>query len=149
MKVCEIMTKDVISLSVDDTAEHAAELMKEYNIGSIPVNTDDRGVVGIVTDRDIILRCTAVGKDIKTKKVREIMTSNPVIVDENINVDDAARIMSERQIRRLPITSNNQLVGMISLGDLALEPNLHEEATEALSDISVPSTHNIWRLWVT
>jgi len=142
MKVSEIMTKDVISLSVHDTAQHAAQLMREYNIGSIPVNLDDK-VVGIVTDRDIILRCAADGKDLKTKKVREIMTSNPVVGDENINVEDAARIMSERQIRRLPITSNNQLVGMVSLGDLALEQNLREQASRALSEISIPSTHNI------
>ena len=67
MKISEIMTKDVISLSVDDTVEHAAELMKEYNIGSIPVNTEEK-IVGIVTDRDIILRCVAEGKDIKNAK---------------------------------------------------------------------------------
>jgi len=142
MKVSEIMTRDVISLSVEDTVEHAAELMKEYNIGSIPVNTEEK-IVGIVTDRDIILRCVAEGKDIKMQKVREIMTSNPVVGDQNIEVDDAARIMSERQIRRLPITSNNQLVGMVSLGDLAVEPKLQDEAREALSEISIPSTHNI------
>ena len=71
------------------------------------------------------------------------MTSNPVVGDENINVDDAARIMSERQIRRLPIVENNTLVGMVSLGDLAVEPNLKGEATEALSEISIPCTHNI------
>jgi len=117
--------------------------MKEYNVGSIPVNTEDRGVVGIVTDRDIILRCVAEGKDIKLQKVRSIMTSNPVVGDENINVNDAARIMSERQIRRLPITSDNHLVGIVSLGDLALEPNIHEEAIEALSEISEPNVHGI------
>ncbi|MBU3112812.1 CBS domain-containing protein [Clostridium lacusfryxellense] len=142
MKVSEIMTRDVISLSVDDTVERAAELMKEYNIGSIPVNTEDRGVVGIVTDRDIILRCAAEGKDIKTQKVRGIMTSNPVIGDCDIDVNEAARIMSERQIRRIPITSSNKLVGMLSLGDLALEPNLREETTQALGEISIPSCHN-------
>ena len=142
MKISEIMTKDVISLSVDDTAEHAAELMKEHNIGSIPVSTEER-VVGIVTDRDIVLRCVAEGKDIKMQKVRDIMTSNPVVGNQNIDVDDAARIMSERQIRRLPIVDNNQLVGMVSLGDLALEPKLQVEAGEALSEISIPSAHNI------
>lgn len=141
MKISEIMTKDVISLSADDTAQHAAQLMKENNIGSIPVNTGQK-IIGIVTDRDIILRCVAEGKDIKMQKVRDIMTSNPVIGDGNISVEDAARIMSERQIRRLPITSNNELVGMVSLGDLAVEPNLRENAGEALSEISVPSRHN-------
>lgn len=142
MKISEIMTKDVISLSVDDTVEHAAELMKEHNIGSIPVNTEEK-VVGIVTDRDIILRCVAEGKDIKMQKVRDIMTSNPVVGEENIDVNDAARIMSERQIRRLPIVSNDQLVGMVSLGDLAVEPKIQVEAGEALSEISTPCTHNI------
>lgn len=141
MKISEIMTKEVISLSVDDTVERAAQLMKEYNIGSIPVNTEGRGVVGIVTDRDIILRCVAEGKNIKAQKIREIMTSNPVVGDENINVNDATRIMSERQIRRLPIISNDKLIGIVSLGDLALEPNLKQETTDVLGEISIPSTH--------
>jgi CBS domain-containing protein len=142
MKISEIMSKDVISLYVEDTVEHAAMLMREHNIGSIPVRSEDK-VVGIVTDRDIIMRCVAEGSDMKMQNVREIMTSNPVLGDVNINTDDAARIMSERQIRRLPIVSNNELVGMISLGDFAVEPNLHKEASEALSEICVPSTHNI------
>lgn len=137
MKISEIMTKDVISLSVDDTVEHAAKLMKDHDIGSIPVNTNEK-IVGIITDRDIILRSVAEGKDLKMQKVRDIMTSNPVVGDENINVDDAARIMSERQIRRLPIVNNNTLVGMVSLGDLAVEPNLEDQAKEALSEISIP-----------
>lgn len=141
MKISEIMTKEVISLSADETVERAAQIMKEYNIGSVPVNTEGRGIVGIITDRDIILRCVAEGKNIKVQKIREIMTSNPVVGDENINVDDATRIMSERQIRRLPIISNNELVGMVSLGDLALEPNLKQETTDVLGEISIPSSH--------
>lgn len=142
MKISEIMTKDVISLSVDDTVEHAAKLMKEHNIGSIPVNTNEK-IVGIVTDRDIILRCVAEGKDLKTQKVREMMTSNPVVGDENITADDATRIMSERQIRRLPIVGNDALVGMVSLGDIAVDPNLRQQATGALSEISIPCTPNM------
>jgi CBS domain-containing protein len=141
MKISEIMTKEVISLSVEDTTEHAAELMKEHNIGAIPVDSGDK-VVGIITDRDIVLRCIAENKDIKTQKVREIMTSNPVVGDANMNVDDAARIMSERQIRRLPIVQSDKLVGMVSLGDLAVQSRLKEEAGEALSEISIPSTIN-------
>lgn len=141
MKISEIMTKNVISLSVDDTTEHAAELMKEHNIGAIPVDVEEK-VVGIITDRDIVLRCIAENKDIKTQKVRDIMTSNPVVGDENMNVDDAARIMSERQIRRLPIVQSDKLVGMVSLGDLAVQSKLKEEAGEALSEISIPSTIN-------
>ncbi|MGH4137237.1 CBS domain-containing protein [Clostridium sp.] len=142
MKISEIMTKDVVCLSVEDTVKHAAELMKEHNIGSLPVSTEEK-VVGIVTDRDIILRCVAEGKDLKVQKVREIMTTNPVVANESLSVDDAARIMSERQIRRLPVVENNTLVGMVALGDLAVEPNLRGEAENALSQISIPSIHNI------
>lgn len=142
MKISEIMSKDVISLSVDDTVEHAALLMKDHNIGSIPVNTNEK-IVGIVTDRDIILRGVAEGKDLKMQKVREIMTSNPVVGNENLNVEDAARIMSERQIRRLPIVNNNSLVGIVSLGDIAVEPNLKEQASGALSEISIPCIPDI------
>ncbi|MBU3154319.1 CBS domain-containing protein [Clostridium estertheticum] len=141
MKISEIMTKEVISLSVDDTVERAAQIMREYNIGSIPVNTEGRGVVGIITDRDIILRCVAEGKDTKIQNIREIMTSNPVVGDENIDVNDATRIMGERQIRRLPITSNSELIGIVSLGDLALEPNLKQETTDVLGEISIPCSH--------
>lgn len=142
MKISEIMSKEVISLSVDDTVEHAALLMKDHNIGSIPVNTNEK-IVGIVTDRDIILRGVAEGKDLKMQKVREIMTSNPVVGNENLNVEDAARIMSERQIRRLPIVNNNSLVGIVSLGDIAVEPNLKEQASGALSEISIPCIPDI------
>jgi CBS domain-containing protein len=141
MKVSEIMTRDIVSLSVDDTTEHAAELMKQHNIGAIPVDKQKK-VVGIITDRDIVLRCIAENKDIKTQKVRDIMTSNPVVGDENMDVNDAARIMSERQIRRLPIVQSDKLIGMVSLGDLAVEPKFHEEAGQALSEISIPSTVN-------
>ncbi len=142
MKISEIMTKDVISLSVEDTVEQAAGLMKQHDIGSIPVRTNDK-VVGIVTDRDIILRGVAEGKDLKMQKVREIMSANPVLGDENLTVDDAARIMSERQIRRLPIVSHNTLVGMVSLGDLAVEPNLQKAALHTLTEISIPCVPNI------
>ena len=141
MKISEIMTKEVISLSANDTVEHAAQIMKEYNIGSIPVNTENRGIVGIITDRDIILRCVAEGENIKVQKISEIMTSNPVVGDKNINTDEAVRIMGERQIRRLPIISNNELIGIVSLGDLALEPNLKQETTDVLGEISVPCAH--------
>ena len=142
MKISEIMTKDVVVLSVDDTVKHAAELMREHNIGAIPVNTGEK-VVGILTDRDIILRSAAEGMDLKVQRVREIMTTNPVLANKDLSVDEAARIMSERQIRRLPIVENNTLVGMVSLGDLAVEPNLRGEAESVLSEISIPSIHNI------
>ena len=139
MKISEIMTKDVAKLNVDDTVQRAAELMKQYNVGSIPVCTDEK-VVGIVTDRDITLRSIAENKDIKKQTVREIMTSNPVLGKPEMEVHEAARLMSERQVRRLPIVEGNNIVGIVSLGDLAVEPQLVDNAGLTLGSISEKST---------
>ena len=142
MKIKEIMTKSVASLNGDDTVEQAAHLMKEHNIGSIPICEGEK-VIGIITDRDIALRSVAEGENFKRQNVRKVMTSNPVLGSPDMEVNDAARVMSERQIRRLPIVENDNLVGMISLGDIAIEPNLKSNAENALKNISEPCSPNI------
>lgn len=142
MKLKEIMTKSVASLTPEDTIEHAAQLMKEYDVGSIPVCKDER-IIGIVTDRDIALRAVAEGEDTAKVKVRAIMSSNPVFGKPDMETDEAVRIMSERQIRRLPVVENNNIVGIVSLGDIAVEPKLEDNAQRALTDISDSSTHSI------
>lgn len=139
MIISEVMTKDVSSLNVDDTIERAAQLMKQHNIGAVPVCSGEK-VVGIITDRDIALRAVAEGENVKLQAVRTIMSSNPVLGNPDMDVHEAARIMKERQIRRLPIVENNNLVGVISLGDIATTPNLKNDAEEALHDISDPCT---------
>lgn len=139
MKVKEIMTKDVATLNADDSVERAAQLMKQYNVGAIPVCSEEN-VIGIITDRDIALRSVAQGENGRNQKVREVMSSNPVLVNSETDVHDAARIMSERQIRRLPVVENKNIVGIVSLGDLAVESNLQDNAGEALTNISEPAT---------
>lgn len=139
MKVSEVMTKDVANLSADDTVEHAAQLMKEYNVGSIPVCRGNK-VVGILTDRDIALRSVAEGDKTEKQNVGSIMTSNPVVGKPDMDIHEASRIMSERQIRRLPIVDGDELVGIVALGDIATDPKLANEAEGALSSISEPST---------
>jgi CBS domain-containing protein len=139
MKLKEIMTKDVATLHAEDTVQEAAHIMKQYNIGSVPVCSGEE-IIGIITDRDIAVRSVAEGENFKNQKVREIMTSNPVIVNQEMDIHDAARIMSERQIRRLPVVDKKNIVGIISLGDIAVESNLHDNAGEALSNISEPSS---------
>ncbi len=138
MKISDVMTKTVANLNVEDTVKRAAELMKEHNIGSIPVCRDEK-VVGIITDRDIAVRTVADGKDSLEQKVKDVMSSNPVVGKPEMDIHDAARIMSERQIRRLPIVENNNLVGIVALGDLAVENILVDDAGRALSEISSPS----------
>ncbi|HCB90941.1 MAG TPA: CBS domain-containing protein, partial [Ruminococcaceae bacterium] len=115
MRVKDIMTKDVASLNPEDSTERAAQLMKQYDIGSIPVCQQQK-VVGIVTDRDIALRSVAAGQDPRRQKVREIMSPSPAVGDPEMDVHDAARVMSEKQVRRLPIVDRGSLVGVVALG---------------------------------
>jgi CBS domain-containing protein len=137
MIVKDIMSTDIVSLRQDDTIQRAAQLMKQHDVGSIPV-CDQNNIVGIVTDRDITLRCVADGQDINQQKVSSVMTSNPVVGSPDMNVNDAVRIMSDKQIRRLPIVENNSLVGIVALGDISLEPALQDNAEKALKNISEP-----------
>ncbi|MBV7272153.1 CBS domain-containing protein [Clostridium thailandense] len=142
MKVSEIMTRSIVSVNSDDSVERAAEVMKEHNIGAVPV-CDGNKIIGIITDRDIALRSVAAGENSKNQIVRDVMSSNPVTGRPEMNVLDASRIMSERQIRRLPVVDNDNLVGIVSLGDIAVRPALEEEAESALSSISEPSTPEV------
>lgn len=141
MRVKDVMTNDVASLKPEDSIERAAELMKEFNIGSLPV-CEGKKVIGIVTDRDIALRAVAEGKDNRNQTVKDVMSSNPVVIDSQADVKEAAKLMSDNQIRRIPIVESNSLVGMVSLGDIAVEPHLEDNAQDALKDISEPSIPN-------
>ncbi|HAH77929.1 MAG TPA: CBS domain-containing protein [Ruminococcaceae bacterium] len=138
MRVKDIMTKDVASLNPEDSTERAAQLMKQYDIGSIPVCQQQK-VVGIVTDRDIALRSVAAGQDPRRQKVREIMSPSPAVGDPEMDVHDAARVMSEKQVRRLPIVDRGSLVGVVALGDISVEPSLADNAGQALNQISQPA----------
>ena len=136
MKVRDIMSKDIACLRSDDTVERAAQLMKQYNCGSIPVCTDDK-IIGIVTDRDIAVRSVASGQDTH-QRVGDIMTKDVIFANPETDVNDAARIMSDRQIRRLPVVENNSLIGIVALGDISLEPACQDCAEDALKNISKP-----------
>lgn len=137
MKIKDVMTQSVVTVTPADSVEEAARCMREHDIGSVPVCDNDR-VLGMITDRDIVLRVISEGKNAKDTRVREVMTSNPVTGSPEMNIEDAARIMGERQIRRLPIEENNSIVGVVSLGDFAVEPSIHGEANHTLREISEP-----------
>lgn len=137
MKVKEIMTKNVVSVNSEDNVKRAAEIMEKYDVGSVPVCQGEK-LLGILTDRDIALRSVSTGENNMVQKVRDIMSSNPVFATPDMDVREASKIMSDRQIRRLPIVENNNLIGIISLGDIAVEPDFALNAGDALSDISKP-----------
>ncbi|MEQ8198130.1 MAG: CBS domain-containing protein [Clostridiaceae bacterium] len=140
MLVKDIMSKDIISISSEEPVERAAQMMQQHDIGSIPVCAQNK-LIGMVTDRDITLRSVAAGQDTKQQKISDIMTANPAMGNPQMDVNEAAKMMSEKQIRRLPIVENNNLVGIVSLGDISVEPSLQDNAEEALKNISEPCQH--------
>ena len=136
MLVSELMTDSVISIAPDEPAALAARLLFRHNIGAIPVCTEDGRLRGIVTDRDIVLRCVAAENDPETTPVREIMSRSLVTVSPTDDVREAARQMAEAQVRRLPVVSSGKLIGMLALGDMAKTHSFDMEASKALSEIS-------------
>lgn len=138
-QIREIMSTDIVSVSPEQSIQEAASLMKQNDVGSLPV-VENGQVIGIITDRDIALRSTSEGKE-TTIPVRECMTENPTVASPSMDVHEAARIMAEKQIRRLPVVENGQLIGMVAIGDLATEEIYQNEAGEALSQISENTDH--------
>jgi len=138
MQIEDLMTRNVTSIRPQDTIERTAQLMNECNVGSLPV-CEGHKVIGIVTDRDIVLRCIAAGKNVQ-QAVSEVMTPNPVTAGPQMDVHEAMKIMSQRKVRRLPVVENNVLIGMIALGDLAVEDKMVDNAGQALGGISNPAS---------
>lgn len=135
MKVREIMTTEVATAQPDSTLEEVASMMKSEDTGAIPVLDEDE-LVGIITDRDIVLRCIAEGRDATETNVEDILSEDLVTIEPDADVELAARLMSERQIRRLPVVEDGMLVGVISLGDIAVKEVDDEPASEALEGVS-------------
>ena len=134
----DVMTRDVKVISPDSTIREAAKAMLDGDFGMMPVGENDR-LIGAISDRDIAVRGVAEGKD-SNAKVREVMSQGITWAYEDDSVEDAAKIMSERQIRRLPVINRDKrLVGIVALGDFAVDSSELEPAAEALSEISQPS----------
>lgn len=119
MKVKDCMCNDICCVKPDSKINEVAKLMSTNHIGCIPVCNENNSIVGIVTDRDIILRSIACDKDINTTPVSEIMTCNVCTCDTEEDIKNAENKMSKYQIRRLPVIENNKVVGILTIGDLA------------------------------
>ena len=139
MQVSQILTREVETIRPDTTVREAAQRMRSMDVGSLPV-CDGRQLLGMVTDRDITIRITAEGRDPANTPVLEAMTPDVAYVFEDQDVQEAARIMQDRQIRRLPILDRDKrLVGIVSLGDLAVDTDDTRGAGETLERISEPA----------
>ena len=141
-RVADIMTRDVETVEPDTLLKMAAEKMKERNVGSLPVVEGDR-LIGVLSDRDITIRSTAEAYDPLQLTVRDIMTPEPVTILADQSVEEAARLMEQHQIRRLPvIIRDGRLVGIVALGDLAVDAPDSDRAGAVLERVSEPAMPN-------
>jgi len=139
MQLKEVMTRGVEVVRPNTGLKQAAEKMKDLDIGALPVS-DGKSLIGMLTDRDITVRAVAEGRDPLTTEVQDVMTTDVVYCFEDQDVKEAAQIMADRQIRRLPIIDRDQrLVGIVSLGDLAVDISDDSVASDALKGISEPA----------
>jgi CBS domain-containing protein len=141
-KCSDIMTKDPVGCLPTDTAQGAAKLMKEGGVGSIPVIEDQkkRKLVGIVTDRDLALEVVAEGRDPQKTQIDRVMTRDLVTCRADDDLQKALGMMSEKQLRRIPIVDeNNQLIGIIAQADVATRVNSQGKTGEVVKEISKPS----------
>ena len=136
MQIKDLMNPSVVSIEPGSSCALAARLISRHNVGALPVCTDDRRLRGVVTDRDIVLRCIATEDDPAQTPVRDIMTRGCATVAPGDDCREATRLMSAHQVRRLPVVENGRLVGMISLADVARSGRFDMEAAQALCEIS-------------
>jgi CBS domain-containing protein len=139
MKLKDIMTKEVEIVHPDDSLKEAAQKMRVRDIGFLPVCDGDR-VLGVVTDRDIILRSTAEGTDPNTRIGKEYITSPVIYCFDDQDVEDAAKLMEDHQVRRVLVLNrdNNRLAGVVSLGDIATT-GTRKTSAEVLESVSEPT----------
>ena len=139
MRISNVMTRNVECVNSDTPLFEAARTMRDLNVGPIPVCEGGR-VIGILTDRDIAIRAVAEERDPRTTTVSEVMSTGVCCCFEDQSVEEAEAMMQDRQIRRLVVLNHdNQLVGIVSLGDLAVKAGDDEKSGETLERISEPA----------
>lgn len=139
MKVNEIMTTEFERIDSDSSLFDAAEKMKSFNIGFLPVEEGDK-FIGLLTDRDIVIRGLAEGLDPRRTSVKDIATSDIVYCFEDESIEDAARLMEDNQVRRLIVVDHEQRpVGIVSIGDIAVKSGQAQLAAEILERVSEPA----------
>ena len=136
MLVKELMSSAPVSLEPEEPVSAAARLMRERNIGVLPVCSADGRLVGMLTDRDIVTRCVAFGTSAADTRVENIMTRGAVTAETDEPLSAALERMQREQVRRLPVTQDGRLVGMLSIADVARGGRRAAETAEALSHIT-------------
>jgi CBS domain-containing protein len=138
-KVRDVMTPGVQSVRVTDTAVDAARLMRDNDIGSLPVVSEMNEPVGMVTDRDVAIRVVAENRPANAVQVGEVFSARPVMVDPEESLDDALQLMAQHKVRRLPVVEQGRLIGMIAQADIALSESA-KKTGELVEHISEPTS---------
>ena len=136
VQVKDLMNPSVVTIEPTSSAALAARLLSRHNVGALPVCGADGRLRGMVTDRDIILRCIAAEEDPAQTPVRDIMTRGCAWVEPRSDCRQATQLMAQRQVRRLPVVEGGKVVGIVSLADLARSQRFDMEAAQALGEIS-------------
>lgn len=131
----EVMTAEPVTILGTSSVEEAAQLMKSEDIGDVMVVNKNNKLTGILTDRDIVIRGAAGGADLKTVKVEEVLTKDVKTVGPDASIDEAVALMRSEAVRRLPVVEDGKLIGIVTLGDLAVE----RDPESALAEISAAS----------
>ncbi len=138
MKVKDMMSTSVVCARPETPIDILAKQMKTENVGLLPICTDSGNILGVVSDRDIVLR--SVSNKMMNQTAKDIMTQNVICATPNMDSHDAALLLSKYQVRRLPVAENGKLVGMLALADIARKKLYIDEAGDALSAISKITT---------
>ncbi len=136
MQIKDLMTKNVVTVDKEDTLDQVARVMNEKNVGAVPV-LSGKDLCGMVTDRDLVVRCLAQGKDAQSVMVSEIMTPTTACLTADQTVEDAVNMMKAEKVRRIPVLNNGKVDGIITLGDIA-QSRMEAEAADCLADICRP-----------
>jgi CBS domain-containing protein len=139
MQVADIMTRRVESITEEDNVALAAQMMRDLNVGALPVRNNENKMTGMITDRDIVVRAIADGKQPNSTQIRMAMTDGVVSCPAEQSVEEAVALMEQHQIRRLVVLNeSNQAVGILALGDVAVKAPGKELCGEAMEEISKP-----------
>ena len=138
MQIREIMTTSVESVTPDTDLVTTARRMKELNVGSLPIVENDR-LLGIITDRDIVVRAIAEGRNPQSEQVRAYLTPNPTTIKADADVREASELMAREQIRRLPVVDGERLIGFVAIGDIAVDAGKDKVVGDTLEKISEPA----------
>ncbi len=131
----DLMTPGAECVNVDETLADAAKKMRDLDVGALPICGSDNRLAGVLTDRDIVVRCVAEGKNPADTKAGDLAQGKPVTIGADDSVEEAMRTMSEHQIRRLPVIDGHQLVGMLAQADLARELSA-EDVGDVVREVS-------------